>query len=414
MNIGKRAILFIIRKRGKNLTLFLLFILISSFVMIGLSIITGTQAAAKDLRETVGASFRIRKMLTGYADEQSDSSYSQTPAPITDMVITEILQLGGIRTYNTIQSVHGTSNDFFYLSGAPYGLLSANRDTEWNPDFISGLYQLAEGRHIMPEDKNSALISRALAEANDLQIGNSILLEAISEDVDCADSAVTIIGIYDVDEQPEPSEDTIFIDRHTFSQLYKTSQSEYDTVTFYVKDPADLPKIAEQAKTLDTIDWEQYTFALQDEEYDSIALQLASLEKLATILVVAVVFVSLTILILILTMRVQGRIYETGILLSIGTSKREIIGQLIMETLILALFAFMLSYPLGNIAAGQIEKNLPIANSYNTITNITIGLPFLEVMIIYFIETVTIITAVLLASVSVMRLQPKEILSKMS
>lgn len=408
MNIGKRTILYIIRKRGKSLTLFLLLMMISSFVMIGFSIITGTHAAAKDLRETVGASFRLRGMIAGQVDDTL-AGYSLIPTAITDTEINQILQIGGIKTYNTIQSVNGTSNDFFYLSGAPYGLLSANRDTEWNPDFVSGLYQLAEGRHIETEDKNTAIISSTLADASELHIGDSIMLKAVSEEANGTDTAVTIIGFYDVDEQQEPSKDTIFIDLHTFSQLCETIQPEYDTVTFYVEDPADLPVIVEQVKALDVIDWEQYTLAVQDEEYDSIALQLASVERLVTILVTAAVAVSLIILTLTLTMRVQGRIYETGILLSIGTSKWGIIGQLIMETVILALLAFLLSYPVSNIVAGQIEKNI-----LSTITDVNIGLPFGEVMLVYFLETVTIIAAVLLASLSVIRLQPKEILSKMS
>jgi len=108
-------------------------------------------------------------------------------------------------------------------------------------------------------------------------------------------------------------------------------------------------------------------------------------------------------------MRVQGRIYETGVLLSIGTPKREIIVQLIIETALLAIFAFMLSYPASNIAALQIERNM-----LSAITDINIGLPFWKVMFIYCIEIAVIVAAVMVSSLSVMRLKPKEILSKMS
>jgi len=408
LSTHKRAILYILRKREKSLTLFLLLMLISSFVTVGFSIVTGTQAAARELRETVGASFRLRGMLTGLVSDDS-SGYNATATPVTDTEIDQILQIGGIKAHNTIQSAKGASDDFFYLSGAPYGPLSANRETELNPDFISKLYQLTEGRHIGTEDKCTAIISKALADENKLRIGDSVLLKAVTDEADGADTAVTVIGLYDVDERQEPSKDTIFIDRHTFSELCETRQAEYDTVTFYVGDPADLPVIVEQVKAQSGINWENYILSVQDDEYDSISSQLASVERLVTILIAAVVFVSLIILTLILTMRVQGRIYETGVLLSIGTPKREIIVQLIIETALLAIFAFMLSYPASNIAALQIERNM-----LSAITDINIGLPFWKVMFIYCIEIAVIVAAVMVSSLSVMRLKPKEILSKMS
>lgn len=61
MNVLKRAFLYDTRKKGKSLTLFLLFVLITIFVTISFSVLSATQAAAANLRETVGASFTLRE-----------------------------------------------------------------------------------------------------------------------------------------------------------------------------------------------------------------------------------------------------------------------------------------------------------------------------------------------------------------
>ena len=59
MDVLKRAFLYDTRKKGKSLTLFLLFVLITLFVTSSFSVLSATQAAAANLRETVGASFTL-------------------------------------------------------------------------------------------------------------------------------------------------------------------------------------------------------------------------------------------------------------------------------------------------------------------------------------------------------------------
>ena len=145
------------------------------------------------------------------------------------------------------------------------------------------------------------------------------------------------------------------------------------------------------------------------------------------------------VLSLVLIFWIQGRIHETGILLSIGVSKFNIISQYIIELLIISLIAFGSSYfsskaisqNIGNAIINQASKQAVqevqngfggnnIGNDSNsslatrTIDEIDVKVEFKELIYVYVIGSGIIIISVLLSSVSIIRLKPKEILSKMS
>ena len=59
MNIVKRAFLYTTRKRGKSLILLLTLLVISTFVLTGLSILAATDQSALSLRQSVGGSIKL-------------------------------------------------------------------------------------------------------------------------------------------------------------------------------------------------------------------------------------------------------------------------------------------------------------------------------------------------------------------
>lgn len=406
MNVGNRAALYLLRKKGKCLSLLLLLVLISSFVMTGFTILTGTQAAAKTLRETVGASFGVRGGIQGGEIGDTDTGYQLETAPLPDELVERILQVEGIKAYNTATSLPGSSADFFFPSGAPAGQLLANSSSEWNRDFVSGLYILSEGSHIAPEDSSVAIVSRRLAQENGLHLGDTVTLTC-----DGVSAAVQLIGLYDIDEAQEPSEDTLFIDHHTAAQLAADGRSRqwYDNAVFYVTDPAELPGIVEQVKAADGFEPELYALSAQTSEYDNVSAKLATVVKLTALLIAAAALVSAIILILTLTMRIRNRMHEAGILLSVGVPKHEIVGQFLLEAVTLALIAFVFSYPIGSLAAGWVGTNL-----LGGLSGVTLSLSAGRVAVQYALELAAVIATVLIASLSVIRLKPKDILSKMS
>ena len=399
MNVLKRAFLYDTRKKGKSLTLFLLFALITLFVTISFSVLSATKAAATNLRETVGASFTLRGKPMEFSANGADFSF----IPISQQDIDLIAGSTEIKVCNAQQSAAATASGFILPSGMPSGTISANTSSAWNRNFTSGILTLAEGRHIAQEDRCVALVSRELAEENALNIDSELSFK---------DSAATveIIGIYESDPSMEFDADTIFTDHNTYWALTESETGTYSgRVDFFVTDPARLETVMAQTKQNTPLQWENYTLQTDTAEYDAIAYQLSTIGRLTTLLIVSAIAVSIIVLFLILAMRIRGRVHEVGVLLAVGVAKGHIIAQFLIETAAILLLTFLFSCPVSYFAVTQIGTFLR-----DMIGAVSIDLPAWKLLLQYGIEILAVIAGVMIAAYPIFQLQPKEILSKMS
>lgn len=400
MNVLKRAFLYDTRKRGKSLTLFLLFTLITIFVTISFSVLSATQAAATNLRETVGASFTLRGNPMEFSADETD--FTIQFAPISQQDIDLIAGSTEIKACNAQQSATATASGFIFPSGMPSGAISANTSSAWNRNFTSGIVTLAEGRHITQDDQRVALVSRELAEENELDIGSELSLDPAA--------VVKIIGIYESDPSMEFDNDTIFTDHSTYWVLTESAAGTYSgRVDFFVTDPARLETVMEQIKRDVPLRWEDCTLQADTAEYDAIAYQLLTIGRLTPLLIVSAITVSIIVLFLILAMRIRGRIHEVGVLLAVGVTKGHIIAQFFVETTTILLLAFLFSCPVSYFAVVQIGMFLR-----DMVGAVNVDLPAWKLLLQYGIETFVVFAGVMMAAYPIFHLHPKEILSKMS
>lgn len=73
------------------------------------------------------------------------------------------------------------------------------------------------------------------------------------------------------------------------------------------------------------------------------------IQYIIKLIVYSFIVVAIVVLSLILILWLRERIHEIGILLSIGISKMEILGQFIIELLLISLPAVILSIAVGNV-----------------------------------------------------------------
>lgn len=173
-------------------------------------------------------------------------------APISQQDIDLIADSTEIKACNAQQSATATASGFIFPSGMPSGAISANTSSAWNRNFTSGIVTLAEGRHITQDDQRVALVSRELAEENELDIGSELSLDPAA--------VVKIIGIYESDPSMEFDNDTIFTDHSTYWVLTESAAGTYSgRVDFFVTDPARLETVMEQVKRDTLLQWEDYT-----------------------------------------------------------------------------------------------------------------------------------------------------------
>lgn len=477
MNCIKRAFLYVTRKRGKSILLFAILLIMATFVLTGLSVRKASESAQLELRQSLGGKFDIYVDWTNspYVVKETVTEEVDTE---TGKTMTSFLQYSTIQltpeNIAAIKSVPGVKYcsarladliPFEELSLFPGTVPISEKyqrrtkllgvcSTQDDQLFTTGTLTLTEGRHIDFNDSRSAIISRDLAKRSELKIGDYITTHVYSIEDDGytgKEIRVQIIGLFDsnITEQfgetvtaYDKIQNRVFVDLQTAVEI-DGGQINYgfSAMNITIDDPQNMERIVSDVKALPGIDWKAFTVEVDNEVYDNAATPLSTLNELVFVLLVVIIVVSAIILALILTLWTKSRIHEIGVFLSVGIKKSAIIGQYLAEVMMIAILAFGLSYFSSNAVAGQIGNHL-LEQSMRTNTGddeitagavgvdvgadtliqkplptengIRVTVEFENLLLLYLIETAIIIVAVSISSVTVMRLKPREILSKMS
>ena len=459
----KRAFFYTTRKRGKTLILLLTLFVISTFVLTGLSILAAADQSALSLRQSVGGSIKLEldkdnRQNWTYQQGVGGTLVGYTGTPITDADIEKVMSVKGIHSYNGVGDGSVFAMDFSFISGfsfgpgSDYSRLPSVSNSEYFNYFRRGAFKLVEGRHITPKDDHAVLISTALAERNGLKLGDTITVQCSYDAGGYPDVSLKIVGIYEVtmdngqfNTTSTDKRNRLIIDHKAMQEIMMYDVIQYDNgVEFFVDDPRDIDKIAAQIQKLN-LDWSCFTLTVDNTAYEAVASSLTAMQNMVTGLIIGIVIVSIGILALILNMWIKQRTHETGILLSIGVSKVKIAAQYILETLMIAVIAFGLSYfSSGAIAQGtsnllfsQVAETQPIpeietpddGTEYLDITgqyipydtsnmvapdSIEVHVTAEHLLWVYLLGMTICTAAVVLASLPVVKMKPKNILSQMS
>lgn len=477
MSIIKRAFLYVARKRGKTILLFAILLIMATFVLTGLSIWKASEAAQLNLRQSLGGKFDIyvdwenspyvvKEIIKDneFDEETGKTSNSFLIYSTVQLTPEEIAAINSVPGVKYSSARYDVLARFDNLSLFP-GTVSVAENlqhrtkvfgvcgTETDELFTTGTLTLTEGRHITSEDQSVAIISGDLAEKNELHIGDYITTHIYNpedDDFTGEEMQVQIIGLFtpNVTEQLgetvttfDKIQNRIFMDLQTSIKI-NNDEINYGflAVNVTIDDPQNMKQVVSAVKNLPVIDWNAFTIEIDNEVYEKAAAPLTTLNELVVTLLVVIIVVSAIILALILTLWTKTRIHEIGVFLSVGIWKSAVIGQYLTEVLLIAVFAFGLSYFTSDAVAGQIgnhllEQSVQVEqedNSSSTPSAVDVGADTLiqkplptengiqvsvepdSLALFYLIGFAIIIVAVSISSITVMRLKPREILSKMS
>ena len=453
MDCKKRAGLYLLRKKGKAISIFLLIMVVSTFLISCFSLLTASEKLASDIRGALGAAFYLRASAGVVSDENGEMTVTENHIRITDNEIKRIQNCGNIAYYNPVNYGYAKGEQLTFIHGEKHtednnmGAVTALRYSALETDFVDEVLALAAGRHITEADTNAVLISSEVAAVNGLSVGDKIVLssselgEAGGEYIDVwsgerKETVVTIVGIYDILEADANvtatagrQENRIYASIDVLTQLAASEPSVYTgEVGFYVTDPKTLDEIVSKVQQIEEIDWKTHFIRTNDFQYSKISDSLTSLGDIIKILLACVSIVSAAILTLILTLRIRGRIPEAGILLGAGIPKGEIIKQFLLEVLSVAATAFLFSYAagfgishnLGNHLLADFQPNLinaaalqnGMSDAVSIDSYLTLGIG--KTLLIYGCQLIVVVLSVLLSSASILKLKPREILTKMS
>lgn len=430
MNFFNRALKYCWRQRLRSFLLLLTFTLLLTTVLIAISSEKAVEQGTKQIKETVGASVRIELDTNNQANYGSAedfgngaSGYTYNGDFITEKIVDKISKLENVIGYNAKSSegYWGVPKSFSPFPAmvteglaTPYqAVLNSSLDTR----FLNGTYKLEEGRHIKADDSYVALISKELADKNNLSVGDTI--EFITEtDIDITDTTFKIIGIFSGTEGMSKSAITPsnipanlgYIDMNSLSELYDSEG--YDFLDVYTHTPEEAKELMETIKNLPEVKGKTFTFNLNSEDFDLVSTPLSSFGSMVDTTVFILTIIGVLIVVLLLVLWTRGRKKEIGILLAVGRSKVEIVGQFLTENILITFLSMIVSAGLSITFADKIGAYI-IQKAGESTTDLTISIATSDMVMVYSIGLALVCFSVLVASYTVIRLNPKDILSKM-
>lgn len=429
MKLGIRAVLYTIRKWKKTMLIFCLLLSITTLVLSGLAIADAQEEQAEEVRGTTGASFTVeRNVSTGGWSSGSGGSYS-TQEYLTADMMEKIAEVDGIKGYNAsirtilclsdsngnwLEQMNPTGHAMVDCQFYSYGCINS----EYHSLFLSGALVMCEGRGIDTSIDNGIIISKEMAEKHGLKVGDTI--QAVNNPLSSDKTReLKIIGLFEIvadktDEKNNYNEasyydyaNNAFVSEAAMKDLLENyADVGYAAADFFVTDPKQLEVIIQQVQNIDSINWNNFQIIANDEVYQNISASLSNTGTLITTLIIVVTVVSMILIIVILSMSIRGRKRETGILLAVGIVKPAVILQYVLETLLIAVVAFPLAYLSGKRVAGTLGTLFGKAAENVIVTPE-------HFMLVAVVGGILLVAAVLVSSISTMRLKPKQILAQM-
>ncbi len=433
MGFIKRAGLYCLRQRFKTIILFLVLTIIATFILTGIAIRDASSGATADVQKAIGGKIVLEldsegQMRNGQQN-QWGTVYGYNGDLITQEIVDAIAKVDGVVDFNSedTEGYYGAGVDFKYLPAA-YGLsytsygesssYTATLSSEKCSKFQSGEYKLVDGRHIRPDDKHTCLVSKELADFNKLSVGSKVKMYCLDSD---SITEFEIVGIFDGTEGTSGNALTVdeipancgYIDYETMFELFGDELNGYQQLTIYVEDPVSVQNVYDRISVLPELKDKTLKLNIDTDEYDVVSTPLESLQELVNTTIIIIIFVSIFILTLLLTIWIRGRKKEIGILLSIGKSKVNIILQFIMETFVIAVISFVASMPFSNLIASKAGVFL-VSRVTNGTTNLNVEIAAVYLIPLYLIGMGIIVVSVIAASWTVVRSNPRDIFTKMS
>ena len=310
------------------------------------------------------------------------------------------------------------------------------RDSSLSSDFTSEVFKIVEGRHIGKYDKNKIIVHEELAKQNQYKLGDKVSIKQIKqydpndEDINSnigLENEYEIVGIFSGKKQEnytgfssDYSENMTFID-YSSSQKISGIDSNYEKLnqaTYFVDSPESMDKVISSIKNMN-INWSNIELEKNTKSFDDISTAVGSIKGIIQIITYSVILGGCIVLSLILILWLRERIYEIGILLSIGVGRCEIIGQFILELIFISIPSLFISTLIGNLVTRKILSEIILKEKImSTLSNTSNKIFGSENIFIicqsYGLLILIILLSVLITSGIILLKKPKEILSKMS
>ncbi|MEJ9176566.1 ABC transporter permease [Bacillus cereus] len=393
MNFIKRAILSMKKRIGTSLILMAVFLIVTNLVLAGFAIQNASKKAADAARKKLGADVTLGLDFDKLSQQARETGEMPKPPKLNTKEADQLAKSKYVKDYNYITNTFGIS-DGFKLVGASEGedegkgrvgmvaaaggsgsgseidmnsslLIEGVRKTVLQESFKNGKSKIIDGKPITEKmkDQNVTLMEKRLVEQNNLKVGDKIKIQS-------GDKKQTlefeIIGIYETNEQPMGQHAPPMMDPANKLYMPYSTLKKLETddgmgnsfqAVYFLNDPQYIDGFKKEAKKSD-IDFNYFKLDAHDSLYKQMIGPIENIASTSQMIIYMVSIAGAIILGLIIMLSIKARRKEMGILLSIGEKKWKLMAQFIVEVVCIAILAFGLSLTTGAKVSQFVGDNL--------------------------------------------------------
>lgn len=243
--------------------------------------------------------------------------------------------------------------------------------TDYVSDFTSSTSEITDGVGITSDTAdNSAVISSDLADANDLSVGDTFTVTTTVDDTETS-YTLTVVGIYENSSTATTAQmmsnasnpqNNIYTNLTTADTM-KGETDTLDSAVYTLSNPEDMDDFVDEVES--EIDTDSYSITSSDEIYEQMLSPLNNISSIAQNIVILVAIAGAVILTLIVILSIRERRYEIGVLMSLGENRIKIIGQFFMELFMVTVVSLIIASFAGNFV-GNVLGNQLLSSSTST------------------------------------------------
>ena len=412
MTIITRAWTAVTRRRRRSLTIALIMTLIFT-LLIGTLTVQQTMA---QLKQSVEQSIRAGFSITS----------KQPSGEVPMETAQQVQRLDKVKAHNfqaeTTAELPGkqlidTAGSGVQLDAGIAGEAKVTGTTQSDllGEFTGKFYQLEQGRHLTEHDQNAALIHKIFAEKNNIKPGDKLDITKDGRRV-----TVTVMGIFSGKGEKPAVLQSDMAENHLITNLAAAQQlagsQQLTRATYFAEHPHQLKSLTDRTKSLPHVDWQKFSLTDNGAVFAVVLQNIAGMQNMLTVATIGAAAAGLAVLSLVLVFWVRGRLHEIGILLSIGTSKRQIIGQFLAELAIIAAVSSVFALGVGSAASFQISTALiaQTSQSQRVETTVMHAAPVATYLQAFAFSYMVVLLSAIAATAPIMRQSPKQILATLS
>lgn len=426
----KNATAYVLRKKNRTFIVFIILTLVLSCLFSCLSILKSSDNLEKSLYKSSNSSLALtRKDNQGYFETNEFKEINNIKE--IEEVIPQYDGLAKLISGNVVENGQKVNREDLSDDFKNIVSVQGSYNIKRNVLFNSGVFMMKEGRNIEKNDTDKIIVHSDFAEKNNLKLNDKVKLKFLNmnnnDDSNIKEYEFEIVGIFTGKKQErytglssDLSENMMFVDYDSAQRALNIPKGKEiaNKLTLFTDTPEKMDEAIKKVKELNA-DWSKYNLDKDANAFKEALESLNGIKHIIKIMTYSIMAAGAIVLSLILVLWLRERIYEIGILLSIGINKIKIIGQFILELIFTSLPALAASLIFGNLALKQMisglvnsDENASVASSFlNTGFNAGSLVTFIQS---YGILIIIITVSVIVASGMILIKKPKEILSKIS